>query len=381
MIRRAVMLIVLVAPASPLAAHHGGGSFDNTKAVAYKGVLRRLDLVNPHSWIYFDVTDADGKISAHRCEMRAATVLRRSGWTLERFTPGQRVTIEGSADKFDPNSCYLNTIVLQDGSRADRYGQFTKAPLRTAARAPRRPSGEPNISGDWAPEQLVMTDPRGRGGALVPLSTVAKFKPGEGRIGGAPAAPGSTGRPRYRGAELTELGAKAAAAFGTFDPKDNPRMRCETTSVIFDWAFDGPVNRVTQNTDTIVIQYGQLGFTRTVHMNQKTHPARITPSRSGHSIGRWENDVLVVDTVGFLPGVLSPPVLHGDKLHVVERFSLDTEKMELTRGYVAEDSAYFTGQYAGSDTIQVADLPYSPDKCTELGFVNYAKEWTQDRRR
>ena len=151
-------------------------------------------------------------------------------------------------------------------------------------------------------------------------------------------------------------------------------MRCETTSIVFDWAFDGPVNRITQNKDTVVIQYGQLGLTRTVHMNLKTHPARVTPSRAGHSIGRWENDVLIVDTVGFAPGVLSPPVLHSDKLHVVERFSLDPAKMELTRSYSAEDPVYFTGQYAGSDTIQVADLPYAPDKCTELGFVDYSKQ-------
>ena len=374
MSRIAAFAIALSALAIPAAAHHGGGSFDGSKAVEYKGVLRRLDLVNPHSWIYFDVTDANGKVSAHRCEMRAATVLRRSGWTMEMFKPGQRITIEGSPDKFDPNSCYLNTVVLEDGSRADRYGQFTKAPARnTAPRSARRSTGEPNITGDWAPEQLVMTDPRGRRGALVPLSTVSKFTPGEGRIGGAPAG-GRGGPPRYRGAELTEAGTKAAASFGTYDPKDNPRMRCETTSIIFDWAFDGPVNRITQNKDTVVIQYGQLGLTRTVHMNLKAHPARITPSRAGHSIGRWENDVLIVDTVGFAPGVLSPPVLHSDKLHVVERFSLDPAKMELTRSYSAEDPVYFTGQYAGSDTIQVADLPYAPDKCTELGFVDYSKQ-------
>ena len=151
-------------------------------------------------------------------------------------------------------------------------------------------------------------------------------------------------------------------------------MRCETTSIIFDWAFDGPVNRITQNKDTIVIQYGQLGFTRTVHMNMATHPAAIKPSRAGHSIGRWENDVLIVDTVGFAPGVLSPPVLNSDKLHVVEQFSLDPQKMALTRSYSAEDPVYFKGQYAGSDTIQVADLPYKPDPCKELGFVDYSKE-------
>ena len=109
------------------------------------------------------------------------------------FRAGQRITIQGSPDRIDPNSCYLNTIILQDGSRADRYGQFKKPAAAVAKRALRRPSGEPNISGDWAPEQLVMTDPRGRRGALVPLSRVDQFKPGEGRIGGPRGA--GAGRP------------------------------------------------------------------------------------------------------------------------------------------------------------------------------------------
>ena len=151
-------------------------------------------------------------------------------------------------------------------------------------------------------------------------------------------------------------------------------MRCETTSVIFDWAFDGPVNRITQNKDTIVLQYGQLGFTRTVHMNQSRHPAALKPSRAGHSIGRWEGDVLIVDTVGFAPGVLSPPVLNSNQLHVVERFVLDPNAMTLTRSYVADDPVYFKGQYAGADVIQVADLPYAPDQCNELGFIDYSKQ-------
>lgn len=109
-------------------------------------------------------------------------------------------------------------------------------------------------------------------------------------------------------------------------------------------------------------------------MNLDAHPAHIEPNRGGHSIGRWENEVLIVDTVGFAPGVLSPPILNSDQLHVVERFSLDTERMLLVREYAAEDPVYFVGQYRGSDTIQVADVPYSPDPCTELTFVDYSAE-------
>jgi hypothetical protein len=48
--------------------------------------------------------------------------------------------------------------------------------------------------------------------------------------------------------------------------------------------------------------------------------------------------------------------------------------MTLTREYVAEDPVYFTGQYAGSDTLKIADLPYSPDPCKELTFIDYSEE-------
>jgi hypothetical protein len=87
--------------------------------------------------------------------------------------------------------------------------------------------------------------------------------------------------------------------------------------------------------------------------------------------------VLVVDTVAFLPGVLSAPVLNSDKLQVVERFSLDPKTMVLSRSYVAEDPVYLKGQYSGFDTVSVADQPYIEDRCRELGFVDYSKEGQQ----
>ena len=185
-----------------------------------------------------------------------------------------------------------------------------------------------------------MADPQGRGGGLVPLSTVATAKPaapgGAARRGGGPPA----GPRLYGGTELTPEGEKAAAAFKR---EDNPRFSCLTTSILFDWTFDGPVNRITQNKDTIVIEYGQMNLKRTVYMNQKTHPAIVKPTRAGHSIGRWEGDTLIVDTVGFLPGFLNTPVRNSDKLHVVERFTFDPATIRLTRPYTAEDPGLSQG--------------------------------------
>jgi hypothetical protein len=353
------------------AAHHGFGNFDRSREVALSGVVTSIDFVNPHAYVYFDVAGADGTKTAHRCEMRAATVLRRSGWSPEMFKPGEKIEITGAPDRFDVNSCYVSTIVFADGTTADRYAQLSK-PAATAApaapRAARLPSGEPNITGDWAPEQVVMTDPRGRQGALVPVSRVEEFEPGEQPAPPAGAPP--PGRPRVT---YTAAGKVAADAFrnGT---TDNPRMRCETTSILFDWTFDGPVNRITQTADAITLQYGQLGFTRTIHMNMAEHPANVEPSRAGHSIGRWDNDVLVVDTVGFSPGVLNAPIMNSEQLHVVERFTLDPNAMTVTREYVATDPVNYTDQYTGSDTIGVADLPYAPDACSELTFVDFSAD-------
>jgi hypothetical protein len=381
-----LFFLALVFPGLAL-AHHGGAEYDLSKTVEYSGKLTGVDMINPHSWIYFDVTEKDGKVSHHRCEMRSVHVLRRSGWTKERFPVGQQVMIEASPNKNDPDSCYLQTIVAADGTRMDRYGQYVKAPeggiqevrgpitsqtVTRIDRPLRRPSGEPNIAGDWAPVQLVMVNPKGTGGGLVPLDQLPEYKPGErparggGRGRGAP-----TGPRLYGGTELTAAGEKAASEFKR---EDNPRFKCETTSIVFDWTFDGPVNRITQNKDTIVLEYGQFGLKRTIFMNLKEHPHDVKPSRAGHSIGHWDGDALVVDTVGFLPGFLNTPVANSDQLHVVERFALDPNKMALTRSYAAEDPVYLKDKYTGSDTILVADAPYNPGKCKELNFIDYSKE-------
>jgi hypothetical protein len=387
MFRTAIIVSIVLLSSQFTFAHHGGAEYDLGKTVEFKAKLTRVDLINPHSWLYFDVTEGDGKISHHRCEMRSVHVLRRSGWTKEVFPVGQQITIEASPNKTDPASCYLQTILTADGTRMDRYGQYIKAPqgglqevrgpIVTPAtnRPARRPTGEPNIAGEWAPVQNVMVNPRGTGGGMVQLDQLSQYKQGErpaNAAGGGARRGGAAAGPRlYGGSELTELGEKAAA---DFKREDNPRFRCETTSIVFDWTFDGPVNRITQNKDTIVIEYGQFGLKRTVYLNMKDHPQNIKPTRAGHSIGRWDGDTLVVDTVGFSPGYLNTPVRNSDKLHVVERFTLDQKKMALARSYVAEDPVYLKGKYSGGDTVLLADAPFNPGKCQELNFIDYSKQ-------
>jgi hypothetical protein len=140
---------------------------------------------------------------------------------------------------------------------------------------------------------------------------------------------------------------------------------CMTGSIVSDWGGEG-VNRITQTADTITLQYGRLGLERTIHMGARTHPPDVEPSRAGHSVGWWENDTLVVDTIGFLPGTLTGTTPHGGELHVIERFTLDATKMALNRDYSADDPAYFAEPYVGSNTLYLSPVPYSPEACRDL---------------
>ncbi|HVG73522.1 MAG TPA: DUF6152 family protein, partial [Vicinamibacterales bacterium] len=49
-------------------AHHGIINFDMNREVDVSGVVTRLAFVNPHSWLHFDVTAPDGRVTPWKCE-------------------------------------------------------------------------------------------------------------------------------------------------------------------------------------------------------------------------------------------------------------------------------------------------------------------------
>jgi len=341
-------------------AHHGAGLYDVRKNVELEGKLTRLDFVNPHSYVYFDVVGADGKVIAMKCEMRSATTLRRSGWSPDMFKPGASIKVAGHPHREDPTACTVETLTLGNTPTLVRYQQLRDAkPVDRTKRPFRLPSGKPNLAGEWAQEQQVLASPPGGRVGLVPISQAAAISAGTLPM---PKGPAGWFPPPVT---LTEAGRAAAEALRKRPTSENPRLSCQITSILFDWVFDGAINRITQSANAIKMEYG-AGLTRTVHMNMTVHPATVTPSRAGHSIGRWDGDTLVVDTVGFEPGSLAGNLPHSDKLHVVERFTLNPTSLELTRGIVAEDPVYFAEKYVDTDSVLPADAPFRVEACKEL---------------
>ena len=88
---------------------------------------------------------------------------------------------------------------------------------------------------------------------------------------------------------------------------------------------------------------------RTIYTDGRTHPKKYEPTYYGHSIGRWEGDTLVVDTVGFNEAFWfdRSGMPHTNKLRTLERFTrmdIDTVRYKLTIDDPGAYTAPFTGK-------------------------------------
>lgn len=108
---------------------------------------------------------------------------------------------------------------------------------------------------------------------------------------------------------------------GIGDP--NPRNQCWPGGVPFDFS-NGPT-QLLQAPDKIIILYGYDHHVRHVRLNEP-HPAQVTPSWYGDSVGHYEGDALVIDTVGIKIGPFAMVDWYGtphtEALHVVERYRM-----------------------------------------------------------
>jgi hypothetical protein len=86
-----------------------------------------------------------------------------------------------------------------------------------------------------------------------------------------------------------------------------------------------PAQFIQQPDRIIIIFEGGAHVWREIHMDGRPHPKRetLTPTYFGHSVGKWEGDTLVVDTIGFneRTWLSFDGLFHTDELHTIERFT------------------------------------------------------------
>jgi hypothetical protein len=101
-----------------LPAHHAfTAEFDTKRPVKLRGTIAKIELVNPHSWIYIDVKNEDGTTAQWMLEAGSPNVLVRRGFSKTALPKGTEVIFEGFQAKDGSNRANGRDITFPDGKK------------------------------------------------------------------------------------------------------------------------------------------------------------------------------------------------------------------------------------------------------------------------
>jgi hypothetical protein len=115
----AVAFVFASSLAAPVIAHHASGPFyDATKHVEVQGIVTRLLVKNPHSFLYLTVKDDKGQPVDWQVEMGTGAQLARNNLTVETLKPGTEIKVGGQPSRAEGSHgmCCITMLMKADGS-------------------------------------------------------------------------------------------------------------------------------------------------------------------------------------------------------------------------------------------------------------------------
>ena len=317
--RCTVLLSATLALAATASAHHSDAGLDTDSILAFEGAVTEFAFRNPHVYIGVE-TIQTGEPVEWALQMGTANNLRRRGWTPDTLTPGDRVSVRVHPAIDGRPYAVLESIEMEGGLN-----------LTAVAGPPEVPPSTTTLTGVWRAD-------------------VSKLV----------AYPGGFDGFFHANLELTERGAAAQAQYDPLST-ENPESTCvgrPTPAAMVSTRFYRLGFELGENeADPIVIRSEYFDEVRTIHMDGRAHPPADERFPTGHSIGRWEGDTLVIDTTNFTdhrsPYQIGVP--SGPRKHVVERYRLIENGTRMLAEFTLEDPDYLT-----EPMTHQRELIYSP---------------------
>ena len=315
--------------AAPLFAHHlGQTAFDSSKKISLEGRITKVVWENPHIWYEMEVKDKDGKAVTWELEGGEPNPLHRRGWRKDDLQVGDLLTLRDASTARDGSHRVSGGVFLKNGGiRVFNGNGPHKDELEGVAAPPtdaKMVADPKDFSGLW-----------GQGKGSTDIST--DLLPGE------EISLTAFGAERYKKVDLAKSGVNWCLPYGP------------TRSII----SIAPTLFVQSSNALVMLFEPQIDY-RVIYLDGRSHPADVAdyPTWFGDSIGKWDGNTLVVDTVGVddRTWLDSFGFEHSDKLHLIEKIKkTDPNTLEIT--VTVEDPVFYTKPFTYSFTKRRSEDP------------------------
>ena len=307
--------------ASPVSGHHSDAGIAMESVIAFEGTVTEFNWRNPHVYVSVQAVDESGNQVEWALQMGTVSGLIRRGWTRESLSSGDRVTVRAHPAQGGRPYAIVQSI--------DKEGGIALSPVFAASNTGAAAS---SLAGVWTADGSKLISYPGGFDGFFRAQLV-----------------------------LTEQGKAAVAEYDALSD-ENPESPCigrPTPAAIVSSSLYLLEIDIDEDEEVVVFRSEYFDEVRTVYLDGRGHPENGERFTTGHSIGQWEDDVLVVDTTNFTDhrSAYQIGVPSGAQKHVVERYRLieDGTRMELS--FLLDDPEYLAEPMSHS-----RELIYSPQR-------------------
>jgi hypothetical protein len=297
-----------------------GLDFDTVQEL--QGEVVRLSWRNPHVELTLGVTDENGDVVHWEIEAQDINTMSRRGLTKELLNEGEIIRVAGHPHKFKARVMSVTNLLLPNGTEI----RFRGNPK------PRWEKQRTLGFGNVDVEKLLATVDTEAGKAKGLFRVWMRA-----RRGGFPAE-----------LPLTEA---ALSHQRNWVEADDPNLDCTVPGMppAMRLTPPHPIDFIEQKDGNILLRIEFFDIVRTIHMNADVEPQDQPASAQGYSVGRWEDDVLVVNTSRvnwpYFDNMATIPL--SETAEMYERFEISEDGTQMDYSLVVTDSSTFTEPVTG----------------------------------